>query len=105
MRRFASIGIAVVLLALGVLCQEASAQEMLARSWMQFDATSRAVYVRGVMDGIDLTVKYLGFELRAATDRGITYQEMSEIVYRKLIREPELRSGSIQEVEIGRAHV
>jgi hypothetical protein len=87
-----------VIFAIFASCQQASAQDMLARSWMQFEPTSRAIYVRGVMDGIDLTVKYLGFELRATTDRGITYQEMSEIVYRKLLREPELRSGSIQEV-------
>ena len=93
-------GLSVVLLLLITLWQTpvTAADDIDARIWMQFDATNRSTYVIGFMNGLEYLVKIYGQELRSASGARITYREMSEIVYRRLLREPELRSGPMSEI-------
>ena len=66
--------------------------------WMRSNAGSRATYVIGFMNGLEYVVRLYGGELRSARDSRVTYDEMSEVVYRRLVREPELRQGPMSEI-------
>jgi hypothetical protein len=75
-----------------------SAQETTGRDWMQWDETSRGFYMIGFVDGMRFVTKAIGADI--SSQPGITYQQASELVYRRLVREPELRSGPMTEIAI-----
>src|SRR5206468_1902071 len=69
-----------------------------ARGWMMLNEDSRAMFVTGYLNGVQLIFSNFGWELRNASSRPMTVDAISERLYRKLLNEPELRGGAVKDV-------
>ncbi|MGO8763260.1 MAG: hypothetical protein ACLQUS_14845 [Desulfobaccales bacterium] len=69
---------------------------MPASTWMQLEATNRMIFVTGFLAGIDQTCRFMGGKVLQTGN--MTYEEMSQTVYRHLLAHPELREGPIGEI-------
>jgi hypothetical protein len=76
----------------------AQQQHLTAADWMAADPTSRGIYVMGYIDGIEEMLIAHGIEVRAPTGTYVSPQLLSEAMYNKLLREPELRQGAAQTI-------
>ena len=87
------IGLIILILLVLMLMRAtlAMADELEGKDWMQFDKTARALYVMGFYHGVQETVRAVKLDFRMT--ELITYEELSEQVYNKLLRERELRAG------------
>ena len=88
-----------LLVSLLLLPSIASAQTT-GRSWMQLPEGERALYVLGCFEGTQALMRTAGFEYRSL--EAMSAADVSAIVYRKLLAEPELRSGPMPDI-IGNA--
>jgi hypothetical protein len=66
----------------------ADAEELTAAKCMQLDESSRTMYFIGAWDGAIAMGKAIGVEI--SPKEALTYQQGSEKVYRRLLREPEI---------------
>jgi hypothetical protein len=78
-----------------VLAGSAEAQTT-GREWMQLDSANRTIYIIGYFETINFVAKAYGGEIR--TKDSLTYTQAAEIIYRKLLNEPEIRSGPMVEI-------
>jgi hypothetical protein len=105
MTRFRLLVLTLLLIASSV--PAASAGDITASEWMELPETSRAMYVIGVLDGVDVVARRFGGGLRQVGDPGgrlLSYHEFADIVYRKLRDEPQLRSGNAAEAVFNALH-
>jgi hypothetical protein len=63
---------------------------------MQLDGASRVSYVMGYFDTITIVAGLYGGEFRIKDS--LTYVQASEIIYRELLNEPEIRAGHMPDI-------
>lgn len=76
----------------------ARAQTLTGRQWMTQDSSARVAYVLGYMNGIQQMFDQFAMEIRADSEKPLTSGMISEDLYRKLLAEPELRNGPVNEI-------
>jgi hypothetical protein len=90
----------LAIVAVAVMCAPAAhAADIDARTWMAWPEHIRTAYIAGLVEGVEMFAKVEGYEFRGGA-RAITFKEMAELVYDKLLAEPELRAGNIGRVAI-----
>lgn len=94
-----AIRVFLVLLVVSVSSSPVSAQrrylsDLPAIKWMQSTEGERVVFVGGFLAGVQYVLNGLGMDVRS-TGSGWTATTLSQEVYLKLLREPELRQGPI----------
>jgi hypothetical protein len=90
------LALAAVILAV-TLAGTAEAQTT-GRDWMQWDSANRAIYIMGYFETINAVANAYGGEVRTKEKERLTYIQAAEIIYRKLLNEPEIRSGPMTEI-------
>jgi hypothetical protein len=76
----------------------AHAQTLTSRQWMIQDSNSRAAYVLGYMNGIQQMLDHFSMEIRSDSEKPLTSGMVSEDLFRKLLAEPELRNGPVNDI-------
>ena len=78
----------------------ASAQtmtEITGRQWMASDKPVREIFVLGYINGLEQLLSSYNFQIRSGAGRDFDAHVLEEALYKKLLNEPELRSGSVRE--------
>jgi hypothetical protein len=105
MTRFRLLFLTLVLIA--PIVPAASAGDITAGEWMQLPDTSRAMYVIGVLDGVDVVARRFGGGLRQRGDPGgrlMSYHEFADIVYRRLRDDSQLHGMNAAEAIFSALH-
>jgi hypothetical protein len=71
--------------------------ELTGKDWMAYDGTIRGEFVLGYLNGIEQILSIVGWSMRSRPTVNVTPQVLSEALYKKLVQEPELRSGPLRE--------
>lgn len=74
------------------------ANSLTGRQWMAWDESDRAIYVMGYWHGLNFVMRAVGGEFRIKAGVTLTYEDAARMVYRKLLWEPELRSGDMADI-------
>lgn len=90
----------VLVLCAWVLTSPAYAQDRMieAREWMLWPHSERVAYITGSLETAESLAKSYGKKMKSTIGRKMTFGELEEILFRRLIREPELRRGAIIDV-------
>src|ERR1043166_1632351 len=71
--------------------------ELTGKDWMAYDGTIRGEFVLGYLNGLEQVLSMVGWSMRSRPTVNVTPQVISEALYKKLVQEPELRSGPLRE--------
>lgn len=90
---------ATVFFLLVLTYQAASADplELSSKEWMSFDPVQRAAFVTGFMNGVEEIFSLHGWQIRSRPDVNISPVIITELLYRRLVQQPELRGGPVRE--------
>ena len=73
-----------------------NADDIEAKKWMELPAQSRASFIFGFLAGLDHVYNSTG--MLVTLTRPLSAKELSKEVYKVLLKQPELRSGPIDEI-------
>jgi hypothetical protein len=79
----------------------ASAQTMTditGKQWMASEKAIREIFVLGYVNGLEQLLSSYNFQIRSGVGKDFDAQVLDEAIYKKLIREPELRNGPVREI-------
>jgi hypothetical protein len=79
----------------------ASAQTMTditGKQWMASEKTIREIFVLGYVNGLEQLLSSYDFQIRSSVGKDFDAQVLDEAIYKKLLKEPELRSGPVREI-------
>ena len=76
---------------------KAAPLELTGKEWMSYNGAARQEFVLGYLNGIEQVLSIVGWSMRSRPKVTLTPQVLSEALYKKLIQEPELRSGPLRE--------
>ena len=79
----------------------ASAQTMTditGKQWMASERAIREIFVLGYVNGLEQLLSSYNFQIRSGVGKDFDAQVLDEAMYKKLIREPELRNGPVREI-------
>ena len=79
----------------------ASAQTMTditGKQWMASEKTVREIFVLGYVNGLEQLLSSYNFQIRSGVGKDFDAQVLDEAMYKKLLKEPELRSGPVREI-------
>ena len=79
----------------------ASAQTMTditGKQWMSSEKAIREIFVLGYVNGLEQLLSSYNFQIRSGVGKDFDAQVLDEAIYKKLIREPELRNGPVREI-------
>jgi hypothetical protein len=82
----------------------ASAQtmtEITGRQWMVAEKDVREIFVLGYVNGLEQLLSHYNFQIRSAAGKTFDAHVLDEALYKKLVNEPELRSGPVRETLMG----
>ena len=71
--------------------------EITGRQWMASDKPVREIFVLGYINGLEQLLSSYNFQIRSGAGRDFDAHVLEEALYKKLLNEPELRSGSVRE--------
>ena len=94
------IRILVLSITLLVWASSASGQtmtEVTGRQWMASDKDVREIFVLGYVNGLEQLLSHYNFQIRSRAEKTFDVQVLAEALYKKLLAEPELRSGPVRE--------
>ena len=86
-----------------IWASSASAQtmtEITGRQWMASDKDVREIFVLGYVNGLEQLLSHYNFQIRSGAGKTFDAHVLDEALYKKLLNEPELRSGPIRETLI-----
>ena len=78
----------------------ASAQtmtEITGRQWMLSEKDVREIFVLGYVNGLEQLLSHYNFQIRSGAGKTFDAHVLDEALYKKLVNEPELRSGPVRE--------
>jgi hypothetical protein len=78
----------------------ASAQimtEITGRQWMASDKDVREIFVLGYVNGLEQLLSHYSFQIRSGKGKYFDAHVLDEALYKKLLNEPELRTGPVRE--------
>ena len=78
----------------------ASAQtmtEITGRQWMASDKDGREIFILGYVNGLEQLLSHFNFQIRSGAGKTFDAHILDEALYKKLVNEPELRSGPVRE--------
>lgn len=84
-----------------VWASAASAQTMTditGKQWMASEKTIREIFVLGYVNGLEQLLSSYNFQIRSSVGKDFDAQVLDEAMYKKLLKEPELRSGPVREI-------
>jgi len=84
-----------------VWASSASAQTMTditGKQWMASEKTIREIFVLGYVNGLEQLLSSYNFQIRSSVGKDFDAQVLDEAMYKKLLKEPELRSGPVREI-------
>lgn len=76
---------------------KAAPLELTGKEWMSYNGAARQEFVLGYLNGIEQVLSIVGWSMRSRPNVTVTPQAVSDALYKKLIQEPELRSGPLRE--------
>ncbi len=76
---------------------KADSLELTGKEWMSYNRAARQEFVLGYLNGIEQVLSVVGWSMRSRPKVNVTPQVLSEALYKKLVQEPELRSGPLRE--------
>ena len=79
----------------------ASAQtmtEVTGRQWMASDKDAREIFVLGYVNGLEQLLSHYNFQIRSGSGKTFDAHVLDDALYKKLLNEPELRSGPVREI-------
>src|SRR5690349_7388793 len=76
---------------------KAAPLELTGKEWMSYNGAARQEFVLGYLNGIEQILSIVGWSMRSRPKVTLTPQVLSEALYKKLVQEPELRSGPLRE--------
>ena len=79
----------------------ASAQTMTdisGRQWMASEKAIREIFVLGYVNGLEQLLSSYNFQIRSGVGKDFDAQVLDEAMYKKLLKEPELRNGPVREI-------
>ena len=76
---------------------KAAPLELTGKEWMSYNGAARQEFVLGYLNGIEQILSIVGWSMRSRPKINLTPQVISEALYKKLLQEPELRSGPLRE--------
>jgi hypothetical protein len=71
--------------------------ETTGKDWMGSAKILRQVFVLGYVTGLEQLFSSFNWQLRSAAGKDFNAETLSEDLYKKLLNEPELRSGPVRE--------
>ena len=74
--------------------------EVTGRQWMASDKDVREIFVLGYVNGLEQLLSYYNFQIRSRNENPFDVHVLDEALYKKLLAEPELRSGPVRETLI-----
>jgi hypothetical protein len=72
--------------------------EITGRQWMASDTDVREIFVLGYVNGLEQLLSHYNFQIRSAKGKYFDAHVLDEALYKKLLNEPELRSGPVREI-------
>jgi hypothetical protein len=84
-----------------VWASSATAQTMTditGKQWMASEKTVREIFVLGYVNGLEQLLSSYNFQIRSGVGKDFDAQVLDEAMYKKLLKEPELRSGPVREI-------
>lgn len=78
----------------------ASAQtmtEVTGRQWMASEKDAREIFVLGYVNGLEQLLSHYNFQIRSGSGKTFDAHVLDDALYKKLLNEPELRSGPVRE--------
>jgi hypothetical protein len=90
----------ILSIALLTWASSASAQtmtEITGRQWMASDKDVREIFVLGYVNGLEQLLSHYNFQIRSGAGKTFDAHVLDEALYKKLVNEPELRSGPVRE--------
>jgi hypothetical protein len=91
----------ILLASLLLWTSSASAQtitEITGRQWMASDKDVREIFILGYVNGLDELLSQFDFQIRSGVGKTFDAHILDEALYKKLINEPELRSGPVRDI-------
>ena len=79
----------------------ASAQTMTditGRQWMASEKAIREIFVLGYVNGLEQLLSSYNFQIRSGVGKDFDAQVLDEAIYKKLLKEPKLRNGTVREI-------
>ncbi|HKA32853.1 MAG TPA: hypothetical protein VKH64_06545 [Candidatus Binatia bacterium] len=76
---------------------KAAPLELTGKEWMSYNGAARQEFILGYLNGIEQILSVVGWSMRSRPQVNVTPQVISEALYKKLVQEPELRSGPLRE--------
>ena len=61
----------------------------------------REIFVLGYVNGLEQLLSHYNFQIRSAAGKTFDAHVLDEALYKKLVNEPELRSGPVRETLMG----
>ena len=71
--------------------------EITGRQWMASDKDVRETFVLGYVNGLEQLLSSYNFQIRSGAGKDFDAHVLDEALYKKLLNEPELRSGPVRE--------
>jgi len=71
--------------------------EVTGRQWMASDKDVREIFVLGYVNGLEQLLSHYNFQIRSRAEKTFDVHVLDEALYKKLLAEPELRSGPVRE--------
>ena len=71
--------------------------EVTGRQWMASDKDVREIFVLGYVNGLEQLLSIYNFQIRSRNAKTFDVHVLDEALYKKLLAEPELRSGPVRE--------
>ena len=71
--------------------------EITGREWMASDKDVREIFILGYINGLDQLLSHFNFQIRSGAGKTFDAHILDEALFKKLVSEPELRSGPVRE--------
>lgn len=71
--------------------------EISGRQWMASEQDVREIFVLGYVNGLEQLLSHYDFQIRSTAGKPFDAHVLDEALYKRLLNEPELRSGPVRE--------
>ena len=71
--------------------------EISGRQWMASEQDVREIFVLGYVNGLEQLLSHYNFQIRSTAGNPFDAHVLDEALYKRLLNEPELRSGPVRE--------
>lgn len=89
--------LSLIFLMWGSSASAQSMTEITGRQWMASDKEVREIFVLGYVNGLEQLLSHYNFQIRSGSGKTFDAHVLDEALYKKLLKEPELRNGPVRE--------